>query len=201
MPVLTASGAGVRRHRRWIFQDLDVSAAAGEIVAVVGPPGSGRTTVLLALARRFKLSAGQVAIEGRPALAYVPGVCEPEDVLTVAEHIRERQLLAGAKREEEADVRQGDPAAGLEPGLRGFELSPFQRHLLGLTLAMVEQPSVVALDAVDEGLSEAERKELSDRVGELAAAGVVVVLAGREVDESRVTTVVRLGGSGIEESK
>ena len=50
MPVLTAAGAGVRHRRRWLFQDLDVSVEPGEIVAVVGPPGSGRTTVLLALA-------------------------------------------------------------------------------------------------------------------------------------------------------
>ena len=53
MPVLTAAGAGVRHRRRWLFRDLDVGVEPGEIVAIVGPPGSGRTTVLLALSHRF----------------------------------------------------------------------------------------------------------------------------------------------------
>src|SRR3954470_4472578 len=118
MPVLTATGAGVRRRRRWLFRDLDVAADSGEIVAIVGPPGSGRTTVLLALARRFRLSAGRVDIRGTAALGYVPGVSEPESVLTVAEHVRERCLLTGR--------RPGGEVAwhGLDPRARGWELSP-----------------------------------------------------------------------------
>ena len=64
MPVLTATGAGVRHRRRWLFRDLDVTVEPGELVAVVGPPGSGRTTVLLALARRFRLTSGKIQIAG-----------------------------------------------------------------------------------------------------------------------------------------
>ena len=60
MSVLTAHGAGVRHRGRWLFRDLDVTVEPGELVAVVGPPGSGRTTLLLALADRFRLSAGKV---------------------------------------------------------------------------------------------------------------------------------------------
>src|SRR5690349_7857811 len=46
MSVLHAQAAGVRRRRRWLFRDLDVSVSPGDVVAIVGPPGSGRTTVL-----------------------------------------------------------------------------------------------------------------------------------------------------------
>src|SRR5689334_12274030 len=96
MPVLTASGAGVRQRRRWLFQDLDVTVEPGEVVAVVGPPGSGRTTLLLSLAGRFKLSAGRVVVD-RAALGYVPSVTEPEPVFTVSQHIRERRALLGRR--------------------------------------------------------------------------------------------------------
>ncbi|GAA2473133.1 ABC transporter ATP-binding protein [Winogradskya humida] len=191
MPVLHASGAGVRHHRRWLFRDLDVSASPGDVVAIVGPPGSGRTTVLLALARRFKLSAGQVDLTGAVALGYVPDVSEPESVLTVAEHVRERALLVGRSTATSVDLK------GLDPGMRGFALSPFQRQVLGLVLARIAQPQLIALDATDEGLDADEREQLWGLIGDVASDGIAVLLTAREIDESRVTTVVRLGAPEV----
>src|SRR5689334_392114 len=104
MPVLTARGAGVRHRRRWLFRDLDVTVEPGDLVAVVGPPGSGRTTLLLAMARRFRLSAGEVRLTGRAALGHVPEVTAPEPAFTVADHVRERLALLGRSRRESANL-------------------------------------------------------------------------------------------------
>ncbi|MET8148117.1 ATP-binding cassette domain-containing protein [Actinoplanes sp. NPDC049668] len=188
MPVLTATGAGVRRRRRWLFRDLDVTAEPGDIVAVVGPPGSGRTTVLLALARRFRLSAGSVV--GSAALGYVPEVTSPEPLLTVREHVRERLLLVGRSPREAAAV----PLLGLDPALKGFELSPYQRQVLGLVLARLENPRAVALDGVDEGVDRRESESLWGLLADVAADGIAVLVTAREVDPARVSTSVRLGG-------
>ena len=187
MPVLTVNGAGVRHRRRWLFRDLDVSVSAGEVVAIVGPPGSGRTTVLLALAKRFRLSAGEITLMGTAALGHVPDVCEPESVLTVAEHVRERFLLEGRRPVADLDWH------GLDPALRGFELSPFQRQVLGLILARIPQPQLIALDAIDEGLNAEEREHLGNLIDEVTQDDIAVLLTAREIDESRVSTVVRLG--------
>src|SRR5690349_5897914 len=114
MPVLIARGAGVRRRRRrdpWLFRELAVTVEAGDLVAVVGPPGSGRTTMLLALARRFRLTAGAVELHGRASLGYVPEVSAPESVFTVTEHVRERLMLLGRSRSEAAGVE----LHGLDP--------------------------------------------------------------------------------------
>ena len=189
MPVLTAEGAGVRHRRRWLFQDLDVSVEPGEIVAVVGPPGSGRTTVLLALARRFKLSAGRVT--GSASLGWVPDVTAPEPVLTVLENVQERLLLTGRSPRSAGRV----PLLGLDPGTKGYELSPFQRQLLGLVLARLEEPRVIALDGVDEGLDEHESRELWSVLGAIAEDGIAVLVTARTVNAAQVSTVVRLGGS------
>jgi ABC-2 type transport system ATP-binding protein len=194
MPVLTATGAGVRHRRRWLFQDLDVSVEPGEIVAIVGPPGSGRTTVLLALSHRFKLTAGRVT--GAAALGWVPEVTSPEPVLTVIEHVRERLLLTGRTPREAGQV----PLLGLDPRMKGYELSPFQRQLLGLVLARLERPRVIALDAVDEGLDAGETRELWAQLESIAEDGVAVLVTAREVDPGRVSTVVRLGAVQAPES-
>src|SRR5262249_35148660 len=148
MPVLTARGAGVRHRRRWLFRDLDVTVEPGEVVAVAGPPGSGRTTGLLALAGRFRLSAGQATLAGAAALGYVPEVSAPEPVFTVADHVRERLALLGRPRREAADAE----LYGLDPATAARDLTPYEKQLLGLALARLSQPAVIALDGLDEGL-------------------------------------------------
>src|SRR3954453_16920721 len=118
MSVLTARGAGVRHRGHWLVRDLDLTVEPGDLVAVVGPPGSGHTTVLLALADRFRLSAGQVTIAGTASLGHVPEVEDPEPVFTVTEHVRERLALLGRDRGAAAGV----PLRGLDPDRRGRDL-------------------------------------------------------------------------------
>ncbi|MDI6097596.1 ABC transporter ATP-binding protein [Actinoplanes sp. NEAU-A12] len=189
MSVLTATGAGVRHRRRWLVRDLDLRIEAGETVAVVGPPGSGRTTALLALARRLRLTTGRIDLSGTAALAHVPDVEEPEPVFTVLEHVRERLALLGRPRRAAASI----PLYGLDPDLRGRDLSPYQRHLLGLTLAMLNEPAVIALDGVDAGLDRAEQDALWTLLAEITAGGVAVLVTAREIDPARVDRVVSLG--------
>jgi len=192
MPVLTAREAGVRHRRRWLFRDLDLSAEPGDLVAVVGPPGSGRTTVLLALARRFRLSAGKVTIDGTPALGYVPEVTAPEPAFTVAEHVQERLMLVGRKKGEPVDL------LGLDPEIKGRDLTPYEKQVLGLVLAQLSKPALIALDGLDSGLDAAEQEALLKQLTEMAATGTTVVLTARDIDPELVTTVIRLGGRDSE---
>lgn len=191
MTVLIARGAGVRRRRgrdSWLFRDLDVTVEAGDLVAVVGPPGSGRTTALLALARKFRLAAGSVDLDGRASLGYVPDVSAPESVFTVTEHVRERLALQGRPRSDASGV----DLHGLDPEKQGRELSPFEKQVLGLILAELAFPAVIALDGYDDGLDTRERVALWRLITELADRGTAVLITAREIDPAHVTTVIRL---------
>jgi ABC-2 type transport system ATP-binding protein len=189
MSVLEARGAGVRQRRRWLFRDLDVTVEPGEIVAVVGPPGSGRTTALLALAGRFRLSAGSLAFSRTPSLGHVAEAEAPEPVFTVAEHVRERLALLGRPRAQAAGV----DLRGLDPDKQGRELTPYEKQILGLILAGLNGPPVIALDGLDDGLDAGEQKRLWELIDELAETGVAVLVTAREADPERVTTVIDLG--------
>jgi ABC-2 type transport system ATP-binding protein len=189
MPVLEARGAGVRHRRRWLFRDLDVTVEPGEIVAVVGPPGSGRTTALLTLAGRFRLSAGSLNVARTPSLGHVPEAEAPEPVFTVAEHVRERLALLGRSRSEAPDTE----LYGLDPGRQGRDLTPYEKQVLGLVLARLGGPRVIALDGLDDGLDAGEQEHLWKLIDELAEEGIAVLVTARAVDPGRATKVIELG--------
>ncbi len=116
-----------------MFRDVDLDVEPGELVALTGPAGSGRTSLLLALAGAFRTTAGTRRMDGRAGIGFVPRINEPESGRTAGEHVRERLLLLGRNA---ADV------------------------LNMLRLALLGEPDLVVADDVDLGLSTVEREEL-----------------------------------------
>ncbi|WP_405568858.1 ATP-binding cassette domain-containing protein [Streptomyces sp. NBC_01167] len=102
---VTAEDFGLEGPRGWAFRSVAVEAEPGSLIAVVGPSGSGRTSLLLALTGRMRPTEGSAEVAGLPlprkmaavrrvsALGPVQGVSELDPALTVGEHLRERALL------------------------------------------------------------------------------------------------------------
>ncbi|WP_127781829.1 metal ABC transporter ATP-binding protein [Rhodococcus sp. X156] len=64
-PVLQLRGAAVRRGATTLWDGLDVTVAAGEFVAVLGPNGVGKSTLVKAALGQVRLSAGEVSVLGQ----------------------------------------------------------------------------------------------------------------------------------------
>jgi ABC-type multidrug transport system ATPase subunit len=102
---VTAEGLGLKGPRGWAFRGVTLDAEPGALIAIEGPSGSGRTSLLLALTGRMKPTEGTAAVGGLAlprrmaalrrisAVANVAGVTDLEPALTVGEHLRERALL------------------------------------------------------------------------------------------------------------
>jgi ABC-2 type transport system ATP-binding protein len=196
MTVVSARGLGMRTRRGWIFRPVDLDANAGDLVALTGPSGSGRTSLLLALAGRFTTNHGTVTRTGTAALGYVRDVTDPEAGLTVAEHVEERLLLLGRARWRRS-YRQELVTKALadypgDPDRLVRTIDTYQRHVLGLTMARLERPALLCVDDADADLSTPERADLWKRLREIADDGTAVVAACREVDPAFPDRIVTL---------
>ena len=219
MRIVEASGLGLRTRRGWVYRDVDLTADAGELHAVTGPPGSGRTSLLLALAGRFPHTEGELRRSGPAALGQVAGVHEPDATLTVAEHIQERLLLLGpvprrrrqlvpvaavrARRAYRRDAfaaaiaGAGFTDAPLDPDRYGRDLTPVERQVLGLVLASLSGPSLIVADDVDAGSDAPERAWIWAALSRLAEQGYAVIASARAVEPGSTATVHRLGDPSL----
>ncbi|WP_046568803.1 ATP-binding cassette domain-containing protein [Micromonospora sp. HK10] len=214
MRIVEASGLGLRTRRGWVYRDVDLSADAGELHAVTGPPGSGRTSLLLTLAGRFPHTEGELTRRGPAALGQVAGVHEPDPALTVAEHIQERLLLLGpvprrrrlvpvatvrARRAYRRDAFAAAIAGAgltdtpLDPHRYGRDLTPAERQVLGLVLASLSGPNLIVADDVDAGSDAAERDWIWAALNRLADHGYAVIASARAVQPGATAVEHRIG--------
>jgi ATP-binding cassette subfamily B protein len=178
-----------------VLQDVSVTLAPGEVVALVGSTGSGKTTLCSLVAALFPPDEGRVLLGGVPAPDVDPQVLAQ----TIALVFQEPFLFADSIRENLAlgeDVPEEDLWAALETaraagfvrrlrrglddviGERGVTLSGGQRQRLALARALVRRPRVLLLDdatsAVDARVEQSILAGLRD-----ATTATTVVVAHR----------------------
>jgi ABC-2 type transport system ATP-binding protein len=149
MTVLAARGIRKSFGRRRVLAGLDLEVAAGEMVAVAGENGTGKTTLLRILAGDLRPDAGSVAIRGRPG--YCPQTAVVDEALTVDQNVRYFQAAYGIGRTGRAEAlieRLG--YAGCRDQRAGA-LSGGTRQKLSLTLALMHDPPVLLLDEPYQG--------------------------------------------------
>jgi iron complex transport system ATP-binding protein len=146
-PVLQAAGVGARRGGRTLLREVDLTVAAGEVVAVLGPNGAGKSTLLQRLAGLLD-GPGTVTIGGRP-LAAVDPRARARQVAFVPQRSR-----LGARLKVRSVVAQGRfPHAGILGRLGG-------RHAAAVTEVMDKVDVVTLADRGFDTLSEGERRRV-----------------------------------------
>ena len=104
-PVLVAEGLGLLTPAGWVFRDISLTLRPSSVVGIVGPAGTGRSSLLLALTGRMQANTGTLTVAGHSAadkpsairaltaVARIGTVIVPEPALTVRQSIDERCLL------------------------------------------------------------------------------------------------------------
>ncbi|MDQ3208948.1 MAG: ABC transporter ATP-binding protein/permease [Gemmatimonadota bacterium] len=191
------------RERGWVLQDISFRVERGSSLAIVGPTGSGKSTLVDLIVRTYDPDRGAVLIDGvdlrqlslpdlRRAVGFVP-----QETFLFGETLR-RNILLGApddgRLERVADISQLTEALPALPdgydtmlGERGINLSGGQKQRAAIARALAQDPPVFVLDdalsAVD---AQTEAKILRALRGALAGRTSIIVshrlAAVREAD-------------------
>jgi len=194
-PRLAAVRIVKRYGRSTVLDGVDLSVHAGEVVAIIGANGSGKSTMLRICAGLLTPDSGHVRIRG--TIGYCPQEGGTADFLTPDEHY----VLIGAGRgepREQARERGRTAAATLDwPRSSG---SPVARHLSGgtrqklnLVLAGLGDPDVLLLDEPYQGFDNGSYLDFWQQVWRWRDAGkAVVVVTHRLAELDRADAVLDL---------
>jgi ABC-2 type transport system ATP-binding protein len=175
---------------RVAVDDVDLEIADGEIVGLVGANGAGKTTTVECIQGLRKPDGGSLRVLGldpvhqQRALRPLLGVQLQESALPDRLKVDEAVTLFARGR------RPGTGALLDAFGLAAHRRSAFaslsggQRQRLFLVLALLNQPRLVLLDELTQGLDPGARRDVWDAVRALRTAGTTVLLVTHYMDEA-----------------
>jgi len=185
-----------RYEEDWVLQGVDLRVNAGEVVAIVGGSGAGKTTLVSLLPRFFDPSKGSVSINGRNIRDYTLaslrshiGLVTQETFLfnrTIAENIAYGQESASQSDIEDAARRAYAHDFILEEGgydtvigERGERLSGGQRQRLAIARALLRNPPILILDEATSSLDTEAERYVQAALNELMEGRTVFAIAHR----------------------
>ena len=183
-----------------VFQDLSFSARPGEVVAITGPNGVGKTTLSRCLCGLIREQAGQIQLDGRPLNRkgrQKAAFCVMQDV--------NHQLFSDSVWGECRMSAPDAPDSTVEEVLDSLHLLPFrerhpmslsggQKQRLAVATALLSEKPILIFDEPTSGLDYARMVEVSGVIRNLARQGriVLVVTHDQEFLQRACDRVLRL---------
>ncbi len=201
-----------------VLRGIDLAIEPGEVVALVGASGVGKSTVAALIGRLYDPLAGRIAIDGRDVRDLDPswlreriGVVPQEPVLfstTIEENVRygrpgaSEEDVVRACRAAHADafVRAFPEGYLTRVGERGQQLSGGQRQRIAIARAVLKDPRILLLDEATSALDAESEALVQDALGRLMEGRTAIVIAHRLSTVARADRVVVLEEGRIVES-
>ncbi|MCB1516773.1 MAG: thiol reductant ABC exporter subunit CydC [Hyphomicrobiaceae bacterium] len=182
-----------------VVEDFSLSVGLGERLALIGPSGRGKSTLLLIMARLLNPERGTVRLLG----ADISMMAEPDFRNHVTLLLQRSALMAGSVREALAiskpDLTDDEAwrlldAVGLAETIRnrggldyqigesGHRLSGGEGRRLALARALLRNPDILLLDEVTEGLDPDTAKKVLSGIDDMCPDATIIVAAHRQIE-------------------
>jgi ATP-binding cassette, subfamily B, bacterial len=200
------------------LQDVSLSVAAGQTIALVGPSGAGKTTLSNLVARFYDPQSGRVTLDGRDLRDYdvesfrsLLGIVEQDVFLfdgTIAENIAyakrdatPSEIYAAAEAANAAEFID-HLTEGMQTliGERGVRLSGGQRQRLAIARAVLADPKLLILDEATSNLDTDSERLIQQSLSKLMRGRTCFVIAHRLSTISRADLIVVIENGRISQT-
>jgi ABC-2 type transport system ATP-binding protein len=177
------------------LEDVSFSVEKGIIFGLIGPDGSGKTTLFRILATLLKPDSGLALINGldvvgnfkkiRQMIGYMPGRFSLYQDLTVEENLSFYATVFGTTIKKNYDLIR-DIYQHIEPfkARRAGRLSGGMKQKLALSCALIHSPDVLILDEPTTGVDAVSRKEFWEMLVNLIERGITIIVSTPYMDEA-----------------
>ncbi|GMR44856.1 hypothetical protein PMAYCL1PPCAC_15051, partial [Pristionchus mayeri] len=184
------------RHKNQVLNDLNLHINAGETIALVGPSGGGKSTIVSLLERFYDPEEGQITLDGIPLEEYnheyyhtKVALVAQEPILydcSVRENIRfgcdasEEEIVEAAKTANAHDFVMGlEEGYETSCGEKGTQMSGGQKQRIAIARALVRNPSILILDEATSALDNQSEHIVQEAMERCAMNRTVIVIAHR----------------------
>lgn len=196
LPLLQIRDLHVAYGKATALHGINLDVAKGEIVALIGANGAGKSTTLRAISGLLKPTSGSITWEGKAITGWsadrvvADGIahCPEERHIWPAMTVRENLMLGGYLCRSNSDVEERVGMAFHRfPRLRERQkqlagtLSGGEQQMLAIARALMSEPRLLLLDEPSLGLSPKMADDVFDVVREINAHGVTVVVVEQNI--------------------
>ncbi len=176
-----------------VIHGVDLAVASGEIVAVMGRNGMGKTTLFKTMMGMLPTMQGSISLDGkalerleshqrvRSGVAYVPQGRMIFPTLTVEENIRTGMRGRALRNTIPEDIYALFPVLHEMRGRRGGDLSGGQQQQLAIARALVTNPRVLLLDEPTEGIQPSIIKDIARSLLEIRKLRSLAIVVSEQV--------------------
>lgn len=198
LPLLEIKGLMKAFYATQAADDVSFTVEQGEIVALLGENGAGKSTVIKMLADVYKPDAGEITLLGAPVtstvrkqISFVHQNLGLIEWMTVAENIAlglgypksRLGLISRRGMNEQASEVLATVGGGIDPEQRIFDLPRAERSLLAIARGLVSKPKLLVLDEPTASLPATDVERLFEVLRSLRDSGVGMIYVSHRLDE------------------
>lgn len=206
-------------ERHQILKNINFTIAKGEAVGIVGPTGSGKTTIAQLLPRLYEVSQGEILFDGIPARNYSKSSLRDHigcvlqqpflfydtiwNNLTFGKDFSEKDVIEALKQAHAYEFVKNMPQ-GIHSLLEeaGKNLSGGQQQRLTIARALLKNASILILDEATSSLDVVSENYIKEMIGKLKGQCTQIIIAHRLSTLEHVDRVIYLeGGEKIAEGR